>query len=218
MTSSVDEQLRVKIEQLIDRADAMVMIYEAESADKILESESPYEDAIEIYKEAIELAYDNGWNDQLDVYQSKVSSCQEKLIRDDKMRAVDKMATNMKNQMRKGFLSVIIMYSLRETASYGYKIQQDIGELTRGTWSPTLGTIYKNLSKLSDKGLIQQTEDAPLSNAPPRVRREYKITDMGADVLELVIDDLKELIKTMRAVLFTFYGLDVDYEPDELLW
>jgi len=131
------------------------------------------------------------------------------------MTTSDEAARLLDNQVRKGFMSILVLYTLKDDACHGYKIQQKIKDLTNGVWEPPLSTIYRNLAVLADKGLIRMSHIAETGN---RKSKEYAMTTLGTDTLGTVVENLKDIIKTMRAVVLSFYGLDVDYEPDGLLW
>ena len=125
------------------------------------------------------------------------------------------LANALKTEMRKGFMNILVLYILRDEPCNGYQIQQRVKNITHGVWELPTGIITRNLTSLTNKGLVIMSRIVETGN---RRSKEYDITEMGKDALELVVEDLKDVIKVMRALVFSFYGLDVDYEPDEMLW
>lgn len=70
---------------------------------------------------------------------------------------------------------LLVMASLAEGSKHGYAIIQDVEETTGVRLGP--GTLYGALSRLEQRGLIEQ-----LDSDDPR-RRPYRLTSHGSAVL-----------------------------------
>lgn len=91
----------------------------------------------------------------------------------------------MKIQLKKGLLDICVLASLIEQDSYGYKLIQD----TKGIVEMSESTLYPILRRLEDsKFLTSYTKE---HNG--RLRKYYKITDMGKINIKKFLDEWKEM-------------------------
>jgi DNA-binding PadR family transcriptional regulator len=74
-----------------------------------------------------------------------------------------------------------ILVSLGDSPKHGYAIMLDVEAATGRSMGP--GTLYAALSRLEDRGLIEALE-------PVDRRRPYKLTALGASVLETQLREL----------------------------
>ncbi|AKU97484.1 Transcriptional regulator, PadR family [Labilithrix luteola] len=51
-----------------------------------------------------------------------------------------------------------MLLALRQGAGHGYELGQRLERQSGGTWSPSAGSIYPNLQRLSDEGLVTSEE------------------------------------------------------------
>ncbi|WP_350453957.1 PadR family transcriptional regulator [Slackia heliotrinireducens] len=88
-----------------------------------------------------------------------------------------------------------ILYCL-QMPQHGYGISQHVKKMTGGSVTISAGTMYGTLSKMEKDGLIAfyREEDK---------RKLYRITELGAEVLENEIKRIERLYKNSR-------GEDVD--------
>ncbi len=75
--------------------------------------------------------------------------------------------------------SFFVLFALAEGEKHGYRIMQDIRELSGGTFSAGPATLYTTIKKLSDQGLIGET-----SNSTESRRRTYALTPAGRRLLD----------------------------------
>ncbi len=104
----------------------------------------------------------------------------------------------MNSHIRKVYIpmtetSFYILLCLREEA-HGYNIVQKIESLTQGEIKIGPGTLYGSLSKMEKDGLIKFIREE-------NKRKIYHITDLGKQVLELEINRIERLHRTMKEVL-----------------
>lgn len=94
-------------------------------------------------------------------------------------------------------LSFQILLALGEGASHGYAIGKEIEERTGGRMNPTTGSLYQNLKRLKEEGLI---EEAPQAEENGDARRKYfRLTPLGREVAALEVERLHALVSLARA-------------------
>ena len=71
-----------------------------------------------------------------------------------------------------------ILLSLTAGERHGYGIIQDI-EARGETAAPDVGTMYRALARLAEKGLIEASARRPARDASDERRNYYRITDAG---------------------------------------
>jgi PadR family transcriptional regulator PadR len=88
-------------------------------------------------------------------------------------------------QLKKGFLELLVLASLKDADSYGYKIIQDISSLIEISES----TLYPILKRLDEQFLV--TTYSTEHNS--RLRKYYRITKAGVDRLKEAKNDFAEI-------------------------
>jgi DNA-binding PadR family transcriptional regulator len=73
-----------------------------------------------------------------------------------------------------------ILTALVEGPLHGYGIIQEVGRLSDGRTQLRVGTLYGALDRLSGEGLLVLDREETVSG---RLRRYYRLTDAGAEVL-----------------------------------
>src|SRR5271157_2872466 len=74
-----------------------------------------------------------------------------------------------------------ILLSLAGEDRHGYGIMQEVARQSEGNYKLGPGTLYDNLQKLMNQGLVEDAA-SPSKNDDPR-RRYYRLTPFGRDVL-----------------------------------
>src|SRR5581483_10338699 len=92
-----------------------------------------------------------------------------------------------------------ILLSLAGGDLHGYGIMQEVARQSEGQYRLGPGTLYDNLQKLMNQGMV---ENAPRRSADddPR-RRYYRLTAFGRRVLAADVQRLEELIRAAKARL-----------------
>jgi DNA-binding PadR family transcriptional regulator len=93
-------------------------------------------------------------------------------------------------------LPLHVLLSLAEGERHGWAIIKRIEELTAGSQSPSSGSLYLAMTRLEERGLIEEAP-APEAEVDER-RRYYRLTLLGKDVLEAEVGRLAELIQVAR--------------------
>ncbi len=94
--------------------------------------------------------------------------------------------------MKKGLLDVCVLHVLKNGDTYGYKLTQEITELLEVSES----ALYPVLRRLENQGYLI-TYSAEFSG---RLRKYYRITDLGVRRLNEYIQELLELKRVIDAV------------------
>ena len=95
----------------------------------------------------------------------------------------------------KGSLQTIILKLLEENDKmYGYEITQKVKELTKGDLNITEGALYPALHKLEADGLL----DVEVLKIGNRLRKYYKLTEVGTKETVNRLAEMQEFLKTMQ--------------------
>ncbi|HEX3877825.1 MAG TPA: helix-turn-helix transcriptional regulator [Bryobacteraceae bacterium] len=97
--------------------------------------------------------------------------------------------------------NLYILLSLAAEDRHGYGIMQEVARQSEGQYKLGPGTLYDNLQKLMNQGIV---EDAPRRSEDddPR-RRYYRLTQFGRKVLAADVERLEELIRAAKTRLRT---------------
>ncbi|WP_455140841.1 PadR family transcriptional regulator [Candidatus Hodarchaeum mangrovi] len=81
----------------------------------------------------------------------------------------------------------------RKKSIHGYKIAQEIDEVTKGKWHPKTSSIYPILKELTEKRVLEmisgEVED-------PRSVKHYRLTPFGMKVAEKLEESRKEFTRS----------------------
>ncbi len=89
--------------------------------------------------------------------------------------------------------SFFVLFALAEEEKHGYRIMQDIRELSGGTFSVGPATLYTTIKKLCDQGLISET-----STSTEDRRRTYALTRSGRRLLGAEFHRQQQLLDLAR--------------------
>ena len=92
-----------------------------------------------------------------------------------------------------------ILLSLAGEDRHGYGIMQEIARQSEGQYKLGPGTLYDNLQKLMNNGIVEGAE-SPAGNDDPR-RRYYRLTAFGRRLLSAEIARLETVVREARAHL-----------------
>ena len=104
---------------------------------------------------------------------------------------IEKYATQMSTQMRKGFIAFCVLKVCSKKPVYTSDI---IRELRDAKLVVVEGTIYPLLSRLQKEGLLSH-EWQESEQGPPR--KYYKITDFGEEIMKAVGEEIASLNSTI---------------------
>ena len=95
--------------------------------------------------------------------------------------------------------NLYILFSLAAEDRHGYGIMQEVTRQSGGQYKLGPGTLYDNLQKLMNQGML---EDAPQRAADddPR-RRYYRLTEFGRRILAAEVARLEALLREAKSHL-----------------
>ncbi len=96
-----------------------------------------------------------------------------------------------------GNLPFRVLLALSADPAHGYAIGKEVEARSEGRLSPTTGTLYQVLRRLTGEGLI---EPAPAPDESTDARRQYfRLTKLGREVASCEARRLNELVLEAQA-------------------
>jgi DNA-binding PadR family transcriptional regulator len=89
-----------------------------------------------------------------------------------------------------------ILLALSSDDRHGYGIMQEVARQSDNRYKLGPGTLYDNLQKLLDNGIVEQSPRAS-STKDPR-RRYYRLTGLGRRLLSTEITRLEGLVREAK--------------------
>jgi DNA-binding PadR family transcriptional regulator len=89
-----------------------------------------------------------------------------------------------------------ILMALAGEDRHGYAIMREVERQSDGQYRLGPGTLYDNLQRLLDKGLVAETAK-PAADDDPR-RRYYRLSSLGRQVLAAEITRLEEMFREAK--------------------
>jgi DNA-binding PadR family transcriptional regulator len=90
-----------------------------------------------------------------------------------------------------------ILLSLAKRPLHGYAILQEVARQSESQYKMGPGTLYDNLQKMSDQGLIEEARRPEMQKDDPR-RKYYQLTEFGRRVLESDICRLRNVVREAK--------------------
>ena len=98
-----------------------------------------------------------------------------------------------------GQAALYILLALAAEERHGYGIMLEAARQSGGKYKPGPGTLYDNLRKLIDQGMIQEARRSGAAEDPRR--RYYRLTSFGRRVLAADIERLEAVVREARSRL-----------------
>ena len=86
-----------------------------------------------------------------------------------------------------------ILLCLAGEPRHGYGIMQEIAVQSNGHYKLGPGTLYDNLQKLMNQGLVSEAR-VKITGDDPR-RRYYTLTNLGRNVLQADVERLRNVVR-----------------------
>ncbi len=103
-------------------------------------------------------------------------------------------------ELTKGTLQPIILKLVNSREKmYGYEITQEVKKMTSGKIDISEGALYPILHKLEAKGVLD-TEKVFIGK---RVRKYYKVTKEGKQMVAEVTEEINDFINTLQLIFNT---------------
>ena len=125
---------------------------------------------------------------------------------------IENIVDSFDNAMKKGFVSGLILFVLEKERAHGYKIAEEIDQLTVGVFQPTVSTLYPLLRSLNEKGLIDCTEE----DDSGRRRKIYEITSKGEETLKMIIQKYQLMTESIKSIILSTLDITDETEPSFL--
>jgi DNA-binding PadR family transcriptional regulator len=89
-----------------------------------------------------------------------------------------------------------ILLALASEDRHGYGIMQEVARQSEGQYKLGPGTLYDNLQKLMNQGLVEEVKRKSAKDDPRR--RYYRMTSFGSGVLSAEIARLEGVVREAR--------------------
>ena len=103
----------------------------------------------------------------------------------------------------RNWLVPVILSSLRQWSSYGYKLMEHAATFGFETMNP--GTLYRNLRNIEKDGVVESNWDTTTNREGP-ARRVYSITDVGEAYLNFWAKSLVQYQRNLDAFFSLYTG------------
>lgn len=94
-----------------------------------------------------------------------------------------------------------ILLALADADRHGYAISQEVAERTAGAVRLSPGTLYTNLQRMLEDGLIEERSRRPPGAKHDPRRRYYRLTRAGRQAAEAELARLEGLVRQARAFM-----------------
>jgi len=91
-----------------------------------------------------------------------------------------------------------IMLALAGGEQHGYGIMQEVLDRSGGKVRLWPATLYGSIKRLTEAGLIEESNNRPEPELDDARRRYYRLTALGRRVLDAECERLQELVRTIR--------------------
>lgn len=92
-----------------------------------------------------------------------------------------------------------ILLAAAEGPTHGYAIIKEIEDRTGGAMVPGTGTMYVALQRLTQEGLLVESQEGRKEYDDKRTRRHYALTPLGREVCSLEAGRLAREVQTALA-------------------
>ena len=103
------------------------------------------------------------------------------------------MKENLDNFLPLSPATLHILLSLAGEELHGYAIMQEVQRQSEGKYKLGPGTLYDNLQKMIERGLVEELGQRPGDDDPRR--RYYRLSTLGRGVLTAEISRLGDVVR-----------------------
>jgi DNA-binding PadR family transcriptional regulator len=93
-----------------------------------------------------------------------------------------------------------ILLALASEDRHGYGIMQEVARQSEGRYKLGPGTLYDNLQRLVNQGMVEEAPRPENASDDPR-RRYYRLTPFGRNILGADIARLERVVREAKARL-----------------
>ena len=91
-----------------------------------------------------------------------------------------------------------ILLALSDGEMHGYAIMREVEQSTEGRVRMGPGTLYGGIKKLLQEHLIEETESRPDPKRDDERRRYYRLSGLGASVLNAELSRMRAILETAK--------------------
>lgn len=91
------------------------------------------------------------------------------------------------------------MLALATGDKHGYAVMRDVEVLTEGAATMGPGTLYGTIKRMLKSDLVEETEERPDPELDDERRRYYRLTTLGARVLDAEIARMEQLARAAHS-------------------
>ncbi|HVS62855.1 MAG TPA: PadR family transcriptional regulator [Thermoanaerobaculia bacterium] len=88
-----------------------------------------------------------------------------------------------------------VLLALAEEPRHGWAIIRAVRQITSGRDNPSSGSLYLAMSRLVERGLIEEAPGAGIATDRSGRRKTYRLTGLGREVLEAETARLATLVR-----------------------
>jgi len=88
-----------------------------------------------------------------------------------------------------------MLLALSEGERHGYALKREILRRTNGKLNLGAGALYGSISRMLERGLIEESDERPDPHLDDERRRYYRITPFGRRVVEAEALRLRDLVQ-----------------------
>ncbi|HVR28142.1 MAG TPA: PadR family transcriptional regulator [Thermoanaerobaculia bacterium] len=92
-----------------------------------------------------------------------------------------------------------VLLALASADMHGWAILKEVSASTDGRIRLSAGTLYGLVKRLSDQGLIAESEHRPPAHWDDQRRRYYRLTELGRSVAEAELGRLERVLTVARS-------------------
>ncbi len=89
-----------------------------------------------------------------------------------------------------------ILLALADGEKHGYAIMREVEVLTEGAVKMGPGTLYGTIKRMLKAELVEETDERPDPELDDERRRYYRLTGLGAQVLDAEVARMEQLTRT----------------------
>ena len=91
-----------------------------------------------------------------------------------------------------------ILLALADGEKHGYAIMREVETLTEGSVTMGPGTLYGAVKRMLKRGLVEETDERPDPELDDERRRYYRLTGLGARVLDAEVARMERLARAAQ--------------------
>ncbi len=92
-----------------------------------------------------------------------------------------------------------VLLAVADGETHGYRIMQEVAERSRGSVKLGPGSLYFTINRLTESGMIEESDQRPDPDLDDSRRKYYRLTEYGKDVLASELATLADIVAVARS-------------------